>query len=58
MFIGKDSDKVRAKAPEISNNIIEMIKKHLIPPPPPLKVYTIEERKVMLEKYKLRQKTN
>ncbi len=35
MFIGKDSDKVRAKGVEISANIIELVKTHLTPPPNP-----------------------
>lgn len=53
MFMGKDSERVRAKAPEISNAITEMIKTHLTPPIPE-KEYTPEEKLNLLESYKKR----
>lgn len=56
MFMGKDSEKVRAKANDISESIVGMIKEHLTPPPPPkaeLK-YTPEELEAKTAEYRAR----
>lgn len=54
MLMGRDTEKIRIKAVEISNRIIEMVKKHLTPPPPPTKVFTQEEKEAQVAEYNRR----
>ena len=52
LFIGRDTEKIRSKAPEISNELIESIKNHLTPPLPPLKEYSKEENEARSIKFR------
>ena len=54
MLMGKDTEKIRIKAVEVSNNIVEIVKKHLTPPeppPPPPRVFTEEEKAERVAEY-------
>jgi hypothetical protein len=56
MFMGKDSEKVKAKSLDISTSIVDMIKAHITPPEPPKpeRVYTQEEKDKLTAEYKAR----
>lgn len=52
MMLGKDSEKIRARAILVSNGIIELVKAHLTPPPPPPRTFTAEEKEARVAEYR------
>ena len=52
MLMGRDTEKIRAKAIVVSSNIVELVKAHLTPPPPPPRVFTAEEKEARIAEVK------